>query len=150
MDLINGYKYLVGGNAEGARLLSAVSSERARDKIKHPWNSTYTWENTSAVRGIKQWDRLLKTVVESPVVGTFSQTWCWETCSSWSCLSRGLGQDDLETSLLKQMTLWFCKMWIISTVGTSAVIHHSFCQLSESEHTSLVWAGSHWSLQRCV
>lgn len=37
MDLINGYKYLVGGNAEeGTRPLSAVSSERRRDQIKHP------------------------------------------------------------------------------------------------------------------
>lgn len=37
MDLINVYNYLVGGNAEEAvRPLSPVSSERARDKIKHP------------------------------------------------------------------------------------------------------------------
>lgn len=44
-------------------------------------------------------------VVESPAVEILSQTWSWENCSSWYCLSRGLGQDDLKTSLLKQMTL---------------------------------------------
>lgn len=69
------YKYLVGGNAEeGARPLSAVSSERARDRTPMKFY-LYTSKHFQTVRGIKQWGRLPKMVVESPVVETFSQTW---------------------------------------------------------------------------
>lgn len=80
MDLINVYKYLVGGNVkEGASSIQWEGKTQNKTPMKFYLN---TRKHFYTVTGIKQWDRLPKMVVESPAGEIFSWTWSRETCSS--------------------------------------------------------------------
>lgn len=105
VDLINVCKYLTRGNGEeGARFLSVVTTNRTRGnehkQKRFPiWNPIWTlfllsgWSNT----GTGCPEKLLSLHLwrySKP-----NRTQPWTTCSTWPCLSRRFGLDNLKRSL---------------------------------------------------
>lgn len=83
----------------GARLL--VCSGRTRSnglKLEHKEFHADTWKNFCTVRVMEHQSRLLRDEVESPSLMVFKIHSRWYSRSR-TCLSRGVGLDDLFRSL---------------------------------------------------
>ena len=72
-DLINAYKYLIGGCQENvAKLFSVVPSDRGNGhKLNHRKFRLNTRKNFFLLRVMEQWNRLPREVVESPSLEIF-------------------------------------------------------------------------------
>lgn len=110
--LNNAYKYLMGRKEdELARLPSVVPSDRTRNnghKLYHMKVKLNTrrlfllWGRSNTGTGRPEKLSLHLWRYANP-----NWTQSWATVSRWPCFSRGVGLDDLKTSLLTSAILWF-------------------------------------------
>ena len=105
-DLINVWKYLKRGCKEDrASPFSVVPSDRTRGNVhtlKHRRFPPNIGKHFFTVQVTKHWHRLLKEVVEPPSLEIFKSHLdmvLGNPGSRWPCLSRGIGQDDLQRFL---------------------------------------------------
>ena len=106
MDLIDVYKYLMGGGRQiyKARQFLVVCSNRSKSnglKLEHRKFGTNIWKNFVMLRVTEHWNGLPREVVESPTMEIFKTHLDTHLCNllQGACFSSRVGLGDLLRSL---------------------------------------------------
>ena len=161
-DLINVYKYLMGGGRQidESRLFSVVCSSRTKSnglKLEHRKSHTNMRKNFT-VRVTEHWNRLPREVVESSPLEICKIHLHSYLCDllQGTCFSREIGLNDLQRSFPTPAILRFCEenlkglrseeegrsreqlLWTLKFTFTSIICICSDCSMQNTSYDSFI------------